>query len=264
MENFLLFFVFAFGLILGSFLNCLLWRLRVNESMWGRSYCPHCRQQLTWYENIPVLSFLFLKGRCRYCKKKISRQYPLVEISLALLFSFVYIFWKNNLDIGINFSTDFLLHLVRDWIFVFVLLLIFVYDLLWQKVPMLALWPAIVVTFLFSLFLGESLLALLLSIFLAVSFFLIQYLITKGKGLGSGDIWIGAFLGARFVTLSHLALTIFLTYMIGSLVALVLLSQKKKKMQSKLPLGPFLVVGALISLFFAKDIISWYLSLLLF
>lgn len=264
MENYLIYFVFILGLILGSFLNCLLWRLKVNESVGGRSYCPHCRQQLTWYENIPLFSFIFLRGSCRYCHKKISWQYPLVELSCALLFSFVYIFWKNNLASELSFSTIFILNIVRDWVFVFILLLIFVYDLLWQKVPMLALWPGIVIVSLLSLFLGTPFLSLLLAVSLAVSFFLAQYLITKGKGLGSGDIWIGAFLATRFVDLGHLSLAIFSTYMIGSIVAIVLLLKKKKKMRSKLPLGPFLVTGALISLFFAKEIIDWYLSLLFF
>lgn len=267
MENQLLYFVFIFGLILGSFLNCLIWRLKSKESILGRSYCPQCRHQLTWYENIPLFSFIFLKGRCHYCQKKISWQYPLVELSMAFLFSLIFLFWKNNLNVLLFddlLSLNFILHVLRDWIFVFLLVLVFVYDLRWQKIPMLAIWPGIFFISLFSLLLGAPLLSLLLSVFLATSFFLIQYLATKGKGLGSGDIYLGAFLGARFVDLGDLSLAIFSAYIVGSAVAIVLVLKNKKKMKSRLALGPFLVIGSLISLFFASEILTWYLSLLAF
>lgn len=267
MENLLFYFVFLFGLILGSFLNCLIWRLYSKESILGRSYCPNCRHQLAWYDNIPVLSFIFLKGKCRHCQQSISRQYPLVELSLAILFSLVFIFWRNSFSLlAINdyLSLGFILHVARDWIFIFLLVLVFVYDLRWQKIPMLAIWPGIFFVALFSLLLGTPLHSLLLAIFLGASFFLIQYLVTRGKGLGSGDIYLGALLGARFVILSHLGLAIFSSYMIGSSVAIFLVLKNKKKMKSRLALGPFLVLGALISLFFAKEILTWYLSLLAF
>ncbi len=73
-------FVFLLGLIIGSFLNCLIWRLHKKESMLGRSYCPKCGQQIAWYDNIPILSFVFLGGKCRHCRKEISWQYPAVEL----------------------------------------------------------------------------------------------------------------------------------------------------------------------------------------
>ncbi|MFA7601286.1 MAG: prepilin peptidase, partial [Patescibacteria group bacterium] len=100
MESFFIFFMFLFGLIIGSFLNCLIWRLYKEETVLGRSYCPKCGQELKWYDNIPVLSFIFLKGRCRFCNDKISWQYPLVEIITGLLFAFSYYFSLQN---GLSF-----------------------------------------------------------------------------------------------------------------------------------------------------------------
>lgn len=255
-----LFFIFLFGLFLGSFLNCLIWRLRVGESILGRSYCPNCRKQIPWHDNVPVLSFIFLKGRCRYCKERISIQYPLLEIIFALLFLLVFL----SLSPINTASFQSILSLVRDWLFIFVLAIVFVYDLRWQEVPMIIIWPAIIILFLLSSLIETTLLTVILSTIIASLFFLFQYLLTKGKGLGEGDIWLGALLGSRFVDFKALSLAIFSAYMIGSIFAIFLLIKKKKDFKSKLPLGPFLVLGALISLFFGEKIINWYLSLILF
>ena len=81
-----LFFIFIFGLIIGSFLNCLVWRLHTGEGMMNRSYCPKCKQQIAWYDNIPVLSFVLLGGKCRHCRQKISWQYPVVELATGIFF----------------------------------------------------------------------------------------------------------------------------------------------------------------------------------
>src|SRR3989339_1478799 len=83
--------IFILGLIIGSFLNCLVWRLHVGKTLGGRSQCTRCHKKIFWYDNIPVISFLVLKGRCRHCKKKISWQYPLVELATAILFTLAYL-----------------------------------------------------------------------------------------------------------------------------------------------------------------------------
>ena len=129
---------------------------------------------------------------------------------------------------------------------------------------MIIVWPGIALMIFFSWLIGFNLLTVLIASALTATFFLIQYLLTRGRGLGEGDIWLGALLGARFVNIQEIFLTIFATYIIGSLVAIFLLIKGKKKIKSKVPLGPFLVIGALISLFFAEDIIRWYFSLLIF
>ncbi|MBN2854012.1 prepilin peptidase [Patescibacteria group bacterium] len=262
MELFLILTIFIFGLIFGSFLNCLIWRLKVNESLWGRSYCPKCRNQIAWYDNIPVLSFIILKAHCRNCQKKISWQYPLLELSFALLFTALFFFIAKDFNLIELLSTNFLTLFLRDFLFLFILAVIFVYDYNWQEVPMIIVWPGIVLMIFFSWLVGFNFFTILIASALTATFFLIQYLLTSGRGLGEGDIWLGALLGARFVTTQEIFLTIFATYIIGALIAIFLLVKGKKKIKSKVPLGPFLVVGALISLFFAKEIITWYFSIL--
>ena len=264
MELFLIFTIFVFGLIFGSFLNCLIWRLKTNESLWGRSYCPKCHSQIFWYDNIPLLSFILLKARCRHCHKKISWQYPLLELGFALLFTALFFFIAQDFSWLELLRAEFLILFLRDFLFIFILAIVFVYDYNWQEVPMIIIWPGIALMMFFSWFIGFNLLTVLIASALTATFFLIQYLLTRGRGLGEGDIWLGALLGARFVNTQEIFLTIFATYIIGSLVAIFLLIKGKKKIKSKVPLGPFLVIGALISLFFAEDIVRWYFSLLIF
>ena len=122
--------IFILGLIVGSFINCLTWRLYKEESIMGRSYCPKCRKQIAWHDNIPVLSFLFLRGKCRKCKKKISFQYPLVELVTGLLFFGVFLF---NSDLLI-LDSKFIIQLFRNLFFVSVMVIIFIYDLKWYMI----------------------------------------------------------------------------------------------------------------------------------
>lgn len=259
---FLVFFsVFVFGLILGSFLNCLVWRLHTGESLWTRSHCPKCLNKISWYDNIPLLSFILLKRRCRHCQKKISWQYFLVEIFSALLFTAAFWHVLVNTSVFIN-PEQFILFLARDWVFIFALLVIFIFDAKWQEVPMLIVWPASVAIAILNLFLGFNPLTIALSALVASTFFLIQYYATKKRGLGEGDIWIALMMGLFFADLGSLVLAILASYLIGSLISLYFLSSKKKELKSKIALGPFLVLGSLVALFFGKQIIFWYFGLL--
>lgn len=255
MESLPMFFVFILGLIFGSFLNCLIWRLYKEESLAGRSYCPHCRKMIAWYDNIPLFSFAFLGGRCRSCRKPISWQYPLVELATAVLFCLA--FWKEAS------SLDLLLLVLRDWLLIVTLLVVFVYDYRWQLVPMLVLWPLSVVVFLLNLALGAGWFSLLLFAAIGAGFFLIQYLLTKGQGVGEGDIWLGLFLGLAFPDLGMLILILLLSYGFGAIISLILLASRQKKWRSAIALGPFLAVGAIIALIWGKELIGWYLGLLI-
>ncbi len=254
MELFFIFFIFAFGLIIGSFLNCLIWRLYKEETVLGRSYCPNCGKELKWYDNIPLLSFVILKGRCRFCDEKISWQYPLVELITGILFALSYYL---SLKHGFSFLELFF------YLFIISLsVIIFVFDLRWYLIPV---WTVIVgglVVIALNLFFGASILHLLISMLIGAGFFGIQYLITRGKGIGEGDIWLGALFGAIFPDLKLLILSIFLTYIIGGLVAAILLIFKVKKIGSQLPLGIFLSLSLVICLFFGKEIVDWYFSLI--
>ena len=141
------FFIFLFGLALGSFLNCVIYRLERGESfLEGRSYCPHCQHILNWSDLIPLFSFLILKGKCRYCQKKISLQYPLVELATGILF----VLTAYNLQLTIYnlqdlFVVSYLLLVVNC------LLVIFVYDLKHYIIPDKIIYPAIAVAFLYQI-----------------------------------------------------------------------------------------------------------------
>src|SRR5680860_312346 len=254
MNTMLIIFSAAFGLIIGSFLNCFAWRLYKEESIMGRSYCPSCRHQLNWYDNIPLLSFVLLHGKCRHCKKKISWQYPIVEFITALLFALSF---ASN-----SSANDIAFLLARDWLLISGLVLIFIYDLRWQLVPMLLVWPLTAIIIIFNLFLGIPWQEILMFGVLGVVFFLIQYIITKGRGLGEGDIWLGLLIGVSFPSFDLLALSLILAYFVGAIVSVGLLVSGKKELKSKVALGPFLAFGAIITLIYGHSIINWYFGLI--
>jgi len=240
---------FLFGLIFGSFLNCLIYRLHNHKTILGRSFCPKCKQKIKWYDNIPVISFIFLKARCRSCRKKISWQYPIVELVMALLFLFSIWFRTGELS---------LLIVLKDWIIFFTLFFIFLYDLKYSEIEDIVLIPATILILIFSLFLGQSFLPMLFSALIGVIFFGAQYLITKGKGIGLGDLRIGFFMGIVCGSWQYLLVAIFFAYIIGALVSLILILKRKKGMKSAIPLGPFLAIGTFIALLFGDKIIDFY------
>lgn len=253
MELFFYIFFFAFGLIIGSFLNCLIWRLYKEETVLGRSYCPTCNRELKWYDNIPLLSFVSLGGRCRFCKERIPLQYPLVELITGVLFFFSY-FVTMNRDLQF-------LELFFYFFVIALAIIIFVFDLRWYLIHTNTIIVGGLVLIVVNILRGYSFLNILLAMAVGAAFFGLQYLITRGRGIGEGDIWLGALFGIIFPDLRILALTIFLTYIIGGLVALFLLIFGLKKVGSKLPLGIFLSAALVISLFFGEHIANWYFSL---
>lgn len=257
--------VILFALSLGSFANYLIWRLYKGESLKGRSHCPRCHHSLSWYDNIPLLSFILLRGRCRHCRQKISWQYPLVELSAAILFLLV--FWRH-LPIAPDWLTfnpplSFYLGLLRDWIFVWLMLVVFVFDLRFYLVPMSIVAPLGFALFLLDLFLVNSLSTFFLAAVAVLIFFAAQFFLTKKKGIGEGDIWLGLLLvlGLPQWRLSFLA--ILSAYIIGSVVGVALIAIGKKSWGSRLPLGVFLALGALLAYFFGSDILAWYQSILI-
>ncbi|MCU0680158.1 MAG: prepilin peptidase [Planctomycetes bacterium] len=253
----IIFIVLAFilGLIIGSFLNCLAWRLYQEETILGRSYCPKCRRQIVWYDNIPVISFILLRGRCRHCHKTISWQYPLVEIITATLFALAV--WLNISGLEINFKM-----LIPSFLLIATMMVVFISDSRWLVISN---WLILVMTpvfFLYNIFiLHFSLANLAIGILVGTSVFALQYFITKGRGIGEGDIWLGLLLGTFFGWAQFLVV-FFLTYVGGSIISLFLLLLRKKKLKSKLPLGIFLAPAAIITLFWGEKLIAWYLNLL--
>ncbi|MFA6171142.1 MAG: prepilin peptidase [Patescibacteria group bacterium] len=267
----MLFFAFFFGLIIGSFLNCLVWRMHTGEGLLNRSYCPKCKKQIAWYDNIPVLSFLALGGKCRHCKKKISFQYPLVELLTGILFALAfYLNYQRDfaglgegyraLDFFSAFDARFILEILRDWFFIAVMIIIFIYDLRWYLILDIITLPACFILFLLNLTLGVSWLNLLLSGIIGGSFFLAQFLVSRGKWIGGGDIRLGLLMGLALGWPNVLA-AILLAYFIGSIAGLGLILTGRKKWGSEVPLGVFLSFASVITLFWGSEMLNWYLKL---
>ncbi|MEK7203407.1 MAG: prepilin peptidase [Patescibacteria group bacterium] len=262
-----LIFVFIFGLAIGSFLNCLIWRLHKKESLGGRSYCPKCKKQISWHDNIPLLSFIILNGKCRHCKQSISRQYPVVELVIGILFATAFaniFFHKQFLDnLFPLFTSNFLLLTFRDWFIISVMAIIFIYDLRWYLILDIITLPACLIVFLLNLNLGFSWQNLFAAGIIGGSFFLIQFLISNGRWIGGGDIRLGLLMGLA-LGWPNVLVAILIGYLIGSIVGLGLIVSNKKKWNSEVPLGIFLSVSAIIVLFWGKAIINWYFSLIFY
>lgn len=296
--SFLFPLVFLFGTIIGSFLNVVIDRADTKESpLKGGSYCPYCQKPLKWWELIPILSFLFLKGKCSSCKHKLSWQYPLVEIITGLLFVFIamrflrFSFVSPYLWQNINLENILIILNFLFWFYwVSVLIVISVYDFKKYLILNDVLIPAIIITFIWRILLGfliqknslnilpyffrylgdKSFLfgyhSYFSSLFLGIAFFcgLISLLawLTKEKAMGWGDAVLAFFLGSILGWPESL-IALIIGFLIGGGVSLILIAFKKKTMKSYLPFAPFLSFGALTVLFFGDIIIKMYLSLIL-
>ncbi|PIW90288.1 MAG: prepilin peptidase [Candidatus Nealsonbacteria bacterium CG_4_8_14_3_um_filter_40_11] len=260
-----------FGLVMGSFLNCIIYRLQTGESfLKGRSFCPHCRHELSWQDLIPVFSFLILKGRCRYCQKPISWQYPLVELATGIIF--LLIVWNLEFGICLEFGIWNLLFYLLISCF---LIIIFVYDLKHYIIPDAVIYPAIAIAFLYQLFrmlnfvnwnlfgiwnVESGILRPISSAFLASLFFLAIVFLSQGKWMGLGDVKL-AFLMGLFLGFPNILVALFLAFFIGAIIGIGLIISGKRTLKSEVPFGPFLITGTFIALFWGNQITNWYLSL---
>jgi prepilin signal peptidase PulO-like enzyme (type II secretory pathway) len=261
MSFFILLIIFFFGLVIGSFLNAAIYRLHTGESISrGRSKCPQCRHALAAKDLIPVASFIFLGGRCRYCHKKISWQYPLVELATGLLFVLAYIIESSNYRLP---TTDYrlLILLLRDFFALSALMIIFVSDWLYLTIPDEVVLPAIIIIFFLNLLLGISWIALVLGLLVGGGFFALQYVLSKGVWVGGGDLRLGVLIGV-LVGWPFILAALFIAYLAGALVALILLAVKKATPKTQIPFGIFLAPAALVILFWGNNLVSWYLNLL--
>lgn len=246
--------VFIFGLFIGSFLNCVIYRIESKKSfLKGRSFCPHCKHTLSWLDLIPVFSYLFLGGKCRYCKKKISVQYPLVELLTATLFVAIL-----NYELGImNYE---FLFLILNSLF---LILIFVYDLKHFIIPDRILFPAILVALGYIFIFNYELLSNhILSAIAASGFFGAIVLVSRGKWMGMGDVKLAILIGL-LLGFPKVLVSLFFAFLIGAIIGVGLIFLKKKTLKSEVPFGPFLILGIYIALFFGDQIIKWYLNILI-
>ena len=258
-DSLLSFIIFLLGIAIGSFLNCVIYRLENGQSfLKGRSFCPHCKHRLSWQDLIPLLSFLILRGKCRYCQQKISLQYPLVELATGLLF--VSIFNFQLLPTLSLFITTLYLFITSSF-----LIIIFVYDLKHYIIPDKIIYPAIILALIFNFqFLISKQFSIfnpsILSAFGAAAFFLAIVLISRGRWMGMGDVKLAAFMGL-FLGFPNILVALFLAFFIGAAIGIGLIILGKKTLKSEVPFGPFLVAGTFIALFFGQNLVNWYLSL---
>jgi len=260
-------FIFILGLVVGSFLNVVIFRLKKGQSIFKkRSHCLFCKRQLTWRELFPIFSFIFQKRKCLGCGKKISWQYPLVEFFTGLLFLLGFIF-SNPDGLALSWQFPYLIYNLFLWIVFCFLIVIFVYDLKHYLVADEVVYPAIIITLIFDAYVWIAsgqfsfFYSAIIAGLIAGGFFLAIILISKGKWMGMGDVKIGILMGL-ILGLPQIFIALFLAFLFGAMVSIVLLALKKKKLKSEIPFGPFLVFATMISLFFGDVLINWYLELM--
>jgi prepilin signal peptidase PulO-like enzyme (type II secretory pathway) len=250
------------GLCLGSFVNALVWRIHEKRDfVKERSICPNCHHVLSALDLIPLISWLWLRGRCRYCSKPISAQYPLVELTLAVNFVLSYIFWPTHLTENGNWM------LFCTWLLCSVgLLALAVYDSRWMLLPNKILYP----TF-FIAAVGNALYLLLYSfdksgfvagwvtaVIVASGLFWLLYVISKGRWIGYGDVRLGLVTGTLLHNPTLSFLMIFLASLFGVIFALPSMRGAGQKLSLKIPFGPFLILACAICLLWGDRMIDWY------
>ncbi|MCE5194245.1 MAG: prepilin peptidase [Nitrospiraceae bacterium] len=248
--------IFIFGSLVGSFLNVCIYRLPKQESIvMPFSYCPSCKTPIKAWDNIPILSYLFLRSKCRACKEKISFRYPVVEALNALFYCLL--LWRFGIG----------LHLLTYFALVSSLIVITFIDLDYQIIPDSITLPGVVLGLILGSFLLPdpfsrwSPLGYKASLIGAVTGFGLYYLIavlSKG-GMGGGDIKMMAMLGA-FMGWKSVLLTTFSGSFLGAIWGISLMIFEGKSRKTKIPFGPFLAAGALITLFYGQEILYLYLK----
>jgi len=249
--------LFILGLVLGSFLNSWIWRTRENIKImaFSRSICFHCRRQLHWYENIPLFSFIFLKRKCPSCHNHIPWRYPAVEAGTAVLL--VLVAWYH-----VAFLPTFnFWWWLRDVFFLTVLIIIFVYDLLYQEVITGLVWLGIFVGFLFNYYYhGYSVDSMVIGAAVGAGFFGLQYAISRGKWVGGGDVHIGFLMGV-WLGWPGVLLALFAAYLLGAAYGVWALATKRAELKTAVPFGTFLAVGTFFALYYGEPAMQWYLNL---
>jgi len=243
------------GLAIGSLLNVVILRFDDLKSiLTTRSHCPHCKRTLAWYELIPFLSYIALRGKCRTCKYEISIQYPLVEVGTGLMFALFY--WQ------FGFSWILIPYLLITCL----LIVIFTYDILHLLIADILVWLAIGIWVVWLIldyfFIGHSLSILINSLYgglILGGFLAILVVVSREKWMGAGDIKLGFLLGA-IMAWPQVLVGGFLAFMIGSIFGLILIASKKKSMKDQIPFAPFLILGMFISIFLGNILINWYFN----
>jgi len=239
-----LIFIFIVGLAIGSFLNVLIDRLPRGQSIMGRSHCDHCKRNLQWYELIPIVSFIIQNGKSKCCRKKLSWQYPVVEMITGMSFLLIFNFPASRAGGSLLISLG----------IVSCLIVIFVADLKYQIIPDSIQFFLLIFSILYLiLHTPYSMLNSLFSSLVVMLPILLLYLLTRGKSMGFGDVKL-AFIMGFLLGIKGGAIALYIAFITGAVYGLVLILLKKKKLKSKIAFGPFLVLGIISVLFYQKEL----------
>lgn len=230
---------FILGAAIGSFINALATRFVNGQSIiLPGSCCEFCAKPILPKDLVPIVSFFILRGKCRFCRKKISWQHPIIEAVVGLLFFIAY-----------SRVNDISWELVALWLGIFVLITLFITDLRAMILPDIITIPAIAIFLIIDLFvLKVNFAALLISVLIGGGFFLLQYLISRGRWIGSGDIRFGVLMAVILVDWQKVLLAIMASYIIGSVISIALIALRRKTLKSEVPLGVFLVIGTILAM----------------
>lgn len=244
----------VFGLMTGSFLNVVISRVPAGESVVApRSRCPKCRKLISWYDNVPVVSFLFLSGRCRNCNTPISSRYPAIEFVTAVTFVLQ----------GLVFAHDPLM-LLKGLVFTGLLIALFGTDLETMRLPNVLTLPGIAIGIAFSVLLPPGLQSSVIGAAIGAAIpWVIRWAWYQARGveaMGLGDVkmlaMIGAFLGWRQVWM-----VLFVASLLGAIVGIALTASRRRSMASRLPFGTFLAIAAYLASLGGEPLLDWYLTL---
>ena len=282
------------GLVFGSFINALVWRLRQQDErdktrigsskqhrdtlaptnakrhisnrdlsiLRGRSMCPHCLHVLAPKDLVPVASWLSLSGKCRYCQAPISWQYPAIELFTAAGFVLSYLFWPYGFHlVGIGLFVTWLVFLVGC-------MALAVYDFRWYELPDAIVWPLVALAFaqtsVYALVTSDVMVLFMAGLAAGViaGLFWLIYIVSKGRWIGFGDVKLGLVLGLLAGTPLRALLVIFFASCAGTLVSIPMLVRTKHKLSLRIPFGPFLIAGFVAVYFAGNAILAWYFRLL--
>ncbi|SRR6266568_987938 len=268
---------FILGTAVGSFLGVIVDRLASKEAIWkGRSHCDHCRHMLHFFDLIPLISFFILGRKCRYCHKELSWFYPMIELTTGLVFlaAGYAIFHNSEYQLVLQ---PYQLLLLYYFSLIGALLVIFFADLRYGIIPFKVVVFALLLTILWDILfpylsfsplekqllgLQTNILSIVLSAIGAGGFFFLLFAVTKGRGMGFGDV-VYAFLMGFTLGFPRVIMGLYIAFVTGALVSIALVLLRKKKFKGgTIPFGPFLVFGTFVSLFWGIQLIDYVLRFL--
>lgn len=246
-------FVFICGLIFGSFFNVCIFRIQKGESIaYPPSHCTSCNNVLKWYDLVPVLSYLFLKGKCRYCKEKISLRYPLIELITGILFFLIF------LKYGMDILT------IKFLVFISLLIVIGMIDFdttdVYSSTTITGIIAGVIFILIGTYLKTSNPVPFIIGGVLGGGIIAIIILITKGMGWGDAEICLvgGLFLGWRLTVVM-----LMLSFVLGGIVGIILIALKIKSKKDYIPFGPFIAMAAVITMFFGQNLINYYFTIMI-